>query len=162
MSLVGEALVGEEPEVAHIELVIGGEGGAVEQAFMRSIASPRMGHLSLLAVLEPNLPVKPSTLVVNKVTITNAEQANLMFGPAQAAIARAVIDCVESGVIPKEHIYNHYVIVSVYIDKSAEDKKKIFEYNYEATITAIERAYKNEPKIEYLLEEKDESRHPLY
>jgi 5,6,7,8-tetrahydromethanopterin hydro-lyase len=104
---------------AHIELVIGKKRGAVEQAFMRSLATPRVGHSSLLAVLEPNLPVKPSTLVVNKVTITNAEQTNLMFGPAQAAVARAVIDCVESDIIQKENVNDHYIIVSVYIDKKS-------------------------------------------
>ena len=68
-TLVGEALVGEGTEIAHIDLVIGKKGGAVEQAFVTALASPAKGHTPLLAVLEPNLPTKPSTLMVNKVTI---------------------------------------------------------------------------------------------
>jgi len=40
--------------------------------------------------------------MINKVTIKNASQAILMFGPAQAAVAKAVMDCVEEGTIPKE------------------------------------------------------------
>lgn len=66
--LIGEALVGEGPEIAHIDLVIGPKGCCVEQAFVSSLASPAMGHTPLLAVLEPNLPAKPATLMVNKVT----------------------------------------------------------------------------------------------
>ena len=88
-TLVGEALAGEGPEVAHIDLVIGSKGSAVEQAFVNALASPAHGHTPLLAVLEPNLLAKPLTLMVNKVTIKGARQAVLMYGPAQAAVAKA-------------------------------------------------------------------------
>ncbi len=71
-SLIGEALAGTGPEIAHIDLVIGPKGGAVETAFMNSLAMPRRGHTPLLAVLEPNLQPKPATLIVNKVTIKRA------------------------------------------------------------------------------------------
>jgi len=87
-TLVGEALVGEGPEIAHIDLVIGSRGGPVEQAFVNALASPAVGHTPLLAVLEPNLPAKPYTLMVNKVTIKRAGQAVLIFGPAQAAVGQ--------------------------------------------------------------------------
>jgi len=88
-ALIGEALVGEGPEVAHIDLVIGKKGTSVEQAFVTALASPAKGHTPLLAVLTPNVPAKPSTLMVNKVTIRHAAQALLIFGPAQAAVAKA-------------------------------------------------------------------------
>ena len=161
MSMVGEALVGEGKEIAHIDLVIGERGGAVEQAFMTSLASPRMGHTPLLAVLEPNLLSKPATLIINKVTIKNASQAILMFGPAQAAVAKAVMDCVEEEVIPKETANDLYIIVSVFIEWDAEDKKKIYDFNYEATKLAIKRAFKNEPKVEEVLKKKDAAKHPF-
>ncbi|MCW3991381.1 MAG: formaldehyde-activating enzyme [Candidatus Bathyarchaeota archaeon] len=161
MSLVGEALVGEGKEIAHIDLVIGESGGAVEQAFMTSLASPRAGHTPLLAVLEPNLPSKPSTLIINKVTIKNAKQAILMFGPAQAAVAKAVMDAVEEGVIPKEKADDIFIIVSIFIEWDAEDKKKIYDYNYEATKLAIKRAFKKEPNVDEVLEKKDQAKHPF-
>jgi 5,6,7,8-tetrahydromethanopterin hydro-lyase len=85
-----------------------------------------------------------------------------MFGPAQAAVARAVVDCVESDIIQKKQVNDIYIIVSVYIDKNAEDKMKIFDNNYQATKIAIDRAYKNEPTIEYLLKTKEKSKHPLF
>ncbi len=160
-SLIGEALVGEGPEVAHVDLVIGPKGGAVEVAFMNSLASPRKGHTPLLAVLEPNLPTKPSTLMINKVTIKNAKQAILMFGPAQAAVAKAVMDSVAEGIIDKAEVEDILIIVSVFIEWDAKDKNKIYKYNYDATKLAISRAIKQEPHVISVLENKDRARHPF-
>jgi 5,6,7,8-tetrahydromethanopterin hydro-lyase len=160
-ALIGEALVGDGLEIAHIDLVIGRKGSAVEQAFVSALASPRMGHTPLLAVLEPNLQPKPATLMVNKVTIKSAGQALLMFGPAQAAVAKAVMDCVAEGTIPEAEAENLLIIVSVFIEWDAEDKKKVYDYNYEATKLAIQRAMKGEPTVKEALAKKDSAKHPF-
>lgn len=160
-TLVGEALVGEGPEIAHIDLVIGKKGGAVEQAFVDALASPAKGHTPLLAVLEPNLPTKPSTLMVNKVTIKDANQAVLIFGPAQAAVAKAVMDCVSEGLIPEDQAEDIFIIVSVFIEWDAKDKKKVYKYNYQATKFALERAITGKPTVQEVLAKKDSSRHPF-
>ena len=159
--LIGEALVGEGPEIAHIDLVIGPKGSYVEQAFVSALASPAKGHTPLLAVLEPNLPAKPFTLMVNKVTIKGAGQAVLMFGPAQAAVAKAVIDCVAEGTLPQELAEELMIIVSVFLEWDAKDKKKIYEYNYQATKLAIERAAAKNPKVSEVLTKKDSAKHPF-
>jgi len=160
-TLVGEALVGEGPEIAHIDLLIGKKGGAVEQAFVTALASPAKGHTPLLAVLEPNLPTKPSTLMVNKVTIKNAAQAILMFGPAQAAVAKAVMDCVSDGLIPEDQAEDILIIVSVFIEWDAKDKKKVYDFNYRATKFAIERAITGKPTVQEILVKKESSKHPF-
>lgn len=160
-TLLGEALVGEGPEVAHIDLVIGRKGSSVEQAFMNALASPAQGHTPLLAVLEPNLPAKPYTLLVNKVTIKKASQAVLMFGPAQAAVAKAVMDCVAAGTLPEENADDLFLIVSVFIEWDASDKKKIYDYNYQATKLAIERAVARTPTVKAILAKKDTAKHPF-
>jgi 5,6,7,8-tetrahydromethanopterin hydro-lyase len=157
-TLIGEALVGEGKEIAHIDPLIGPKGGAVDYAFASSLAMPRAGHTPLLAVLEPNLQPKPATLMINKVTIQNAEQATLMFGPAQAAVARAVADCVADNTTLKEN-ENLLIIVSVFIEWGAEDKQKIYGYNYDTTKLAIKRAIAGEPKIEEA--KKDAAKHPF-
>ena len=159
--LVGEALVGEGHEIAHIDLVIGRKGSSVEQAFVNALASPAVGHTPLLAVLEPNLPAKPATLMVNKVTIKGADQAVLIFGPAQAAVAKAVMDSVGEGVLPQELAEELMIIVSVFIEWDAEDKKKVYEYNYQATKQAIERAVHQKPDAAEVLSRKDSARHPF-
>jgi 5,6,7,8-tetrahydromethanopterin hydro-lyase len=160
-TLVGEALVGEGPEIAHIDLVIGKKGGAVEQAFVAALASPSKGHTPLLAVLEPNLPTKPSTLMVNKVTIKNAAQAVLIFGPAQAAVAKAVMDCVSDGLIPEDQAEDIFIIVSVFIEWDAKDKKKVYNYNYQATKFALERAITGKPTVQEVLAKKESAKHPF-
>ncbi|HEY9206532.1 MAG TPA: formaldehyde-activating enzyme [Candidatus Methanoperedens sp.] len=160
-SMIGEALVGSGPEIAHIDLVIGPKGGAVETAFMNSLAMPRFGHTPLLAVLEPNLQPKPATLIINKVTIRKASQALLMFGPAQAAVAKAVMDSVEEGVINKKEAEDVLIIVSVFIEWDAQDKDKVYEYNYEATKLALKRAVEGEPSVEEALSRKDKAKHPF-
>ena len=85
---IGEALDGDGNEIAHIDLIIGSKDGPAGIAFANALARQSEGHSNLLAVLEPNLAVKPATVMVTKVTIKGAKQAVQMFGPAQAAVAQ--------------------------------------------------------------------------
>ncbi len=158
---VGEALVGEGNEVAHIDLIIGDKSGPAGIAFANALARQSQGHTNLLAVLTPNLVCKPATVMITKVTIKGARQAEQMFGPAQYAVAKAVTDCVAEGIIPK-HLVDEYVIVcGVFIHWEASDNQKIFQYNYEATKLAIQRALSGQPTIDEILAQKDEVKHPF-
>lgn len=157
---VGEALIGEGPEVAHIDLMIGDKYGPVGVAFTNAMSQMSAGHTPLFAVIRPNLPVKPSTVVVPKVTVRNMKEAGKMFGPAQSAVAKAVADSVEEGVIPEDKAEELVVIVSVFLHPQAEDYNKIYRYNYGATKLAIKRAMEGFPDIKKVLYEKDRSRHP--
>ena len=87
---IGEALAGDGNEIAHIDLLIGDKDGPVGAAFANALARQSKGHSNLLAVLTPNLAVKPATVMITKVTIGGARQAVQMFGPAQAAVAKAI------------------------------------------------------------------------
>ena len=87
MFQVGEALVGEGNEVAHIDLMIGEKDSPVGKAFANGMSNLSVGHTPLLAVIRPNLPCKPYTLLVPKVTIKDLDQASQIFGPAQADFA---------------------------------------------------------------------------
>lgn len=158
---IGEALVGEGNEIAHIDLIIGEKDGPAGVAFANALANQSAGHSNLLAVLEPNLAVKPSTVMITKVTIKGARQAVQMFGPAQFAVAKAVADSVEAGVIPADQAENLVIVCGVFIHWEAADDKKIFEYNYEATKLSIERAMKNEPSASEMVAKKGEAKHPF-
>jgi 5,6,7,8-tetrahydromethanopterin hydro-lyase len=161
MFLVGEALVGEGNEVAHIDLVIGEKEGPVGTAFATALATPTSGHTPLLAVIAPNLQPKPVTLIIPKVDIKNMKQATQMFGPAQEAVARAVADSVAEGVIPKDKAEDLCIICGVFIHPAAEDNKKIYENNYAATKLAIKRAFAKEPSVDEVLSKKDVTKHPF-
>jgi 5,6,7,8-tetrahydromethanopterin hydro-lyase len=159
--LVGEALVGEGNEVAHIDLLMGPRGSAAETAFCNTLANNKDGFTSLLAVVAPNLPCKPSTVMFNKVTIKNATQAVQMFGPAQRAVAMAVADCVEDGTIPAEEADDIYILVGVFIHWEAKDDTKIQDFNYEATKLSIKRAVAGEPKAAEVVAKKGQAAHPF-
>ncbi|MCI0376289.1 MAG: formaldehyde-activating enzyme [Gemmataceae bacterium] len=158
---IGEALVGDGNEVAHIDLMIGSKDGPVGNAFANALARQSEGHSNLLAVLTPNLICKPATVLITKVTIKGAKQAVQMFGPAQAAVAKAVADSVASGVIPAKDAENLVIVCGVFIHWQAADDTKIYQYNYEATKLSIARAMKGEPKIEEITSKKDSAKHPF-
>jgi len=159
--LVGEALVGDGSEVAHIDLLVGEKEGPVGEAFANSLSNLSVGHTPLLAVIRPNLPAKPSTLVVPKVTVKDLEQAARIFGPAQAAVAKAVVDAVEEGIIPKDKVDSWVIVCSVFVHPDAKDYRRIYHYNYGATKLAIRRAMTNYPGLEKVLYEKDRAKHPV-
>ena len=158
---VGECLVGDGAEVAHIDLVLGPRGSAAEQAFCNCLTNNKTGFTGLLAVIAPNLPAKPSTVMFNKITIREARQAEQMFGPAQHAVAKAVVDAVAEGIIPAEEADDIFVCVGVFIHWRAEDHRKIQDYNYSATKEAIRRAVSGEPSAAEVVERKDQVQHPF-
>ncbi len=160
-TLVGESLIGDGNEVAHIDLIMGPRGSAVETAFCNGLVNNKDGFTSLLAVVAPNLPCKPNTMLFNKVTIKGAQQAVQMFGPAQRGVAMAVADCVEDGTIPANEADDLFICVGVFIHWEAEDDAKIQQYNYEATKESIKRAIAGEPKAVDVVAKKGSTEHPF-
>ena len=159
--LIGEALIGEAPELAHVDLIIGEKNGPVGQAFATGMTQLSGGHTPLLSVIRPNLLTKPACLIVPKVTVKNMEQAALIFGPAQAAVAKAVADAVEDGVVPTEQAEELVIVASVFIHPDAKDYNRIYRYNYGATKLALKRAMNGFPGIETVLDEKDRGAHAI-
>ncbi len=159
--LVGESLVGDGNEIAHIDLILGPRGSAAEAAFCNALTNNKDGFTALLAVVAPNLACKPSTVMFNKVTIKGAKQAVQMFGPAQRAVAMAVADCVQDGTIPMAEADDCFVSVGVFIHWDAADDKKIYDFNYAATKEALKRAVAGEPKPADVVAKKNSSPHPF-
>lgn len=159
--LVGESLVGDGNEVAHIDLIMGPRGSAAETAFCNALTNNKDGFTSLLAVVAPNLAAKPNTVMFNKVTIKGAKQAVQMFGPAQRAVAMAVADCVQDGTIPMDEADDLFVCVGVFIHWEAADDKKIQDFNYQAVKESIKRAVAGEPKAKDVVAKKGTVDHPF-
>jgi 5,6,7,8-tetrahydromethanopterin hydro-lyase len=160
---IGEGLVLEGNDlanVAHIDLLIGPKDGPVGVAFATALANQSAGHTNLLAVVSPNIPAKPATVMITKVTIKGSKQVLQMFGPAQAAVGRAVVDSVVEGVIPKDKAEEYVIVCGVFIDPKADSNAKIYKNNYEATKLAIKNAMKNTPTIDEIIQKK-ETKHPF-
>src|SRR6187200_1733277 len=158
---LGESLVGDGNEIAHIDLIIGSKSGPAGQAFTQALTRNTDGFTTLLAVVTPNLAAKPDTLLFNKVTIKGAAQAVQMFGPAQAAVARAVVDSLESGVIPRDRADDYCILVGVFIHWDAKDDQKIYDYNYQATKESIERALASKPSVNDVITAAKTAKHPF-
>ena len=158
---IGEALIGTGSELAHVDLMIGSKDGPVGQAFATGMTQLSAGHTPLLSVIRPNLPTKPSTLIVPKVTLKKGADTAKIFGPAQSAVAKAVADAVDEGIIPKEIANDVVIIASVFIAPDAEDYSKIYRYNYGATKLALKRALEGFPSVDKVLEESNKSTHAI-
>lgn len=159
--LVGEALIGDGKELAHIDLIMGPRGSAAEFAFCNTLTNQKRGDNALLALVAPNLPAKPATVLFNKVEIKNEKQATQLFGPAERAVAKAVVDSVKEGVIPRAEVDNIFICVGVFIHWDAMDNNKIQDWNYEATKLAIARAVAGKPDLSEVLAQEDVMQHPL-
>jgi len=159
--LVGESLVGDGNEVAHIDLIMGPRGSAAEAAFTNALTNNKDGFTSLLAVVAPNLLAKPPTVLFNKVTIKGAKQAVQMFGPAQAAVARAVADCVAEGTIPADEANDVFICVGVFIHWEAADDKKIYDFNHQAVKESIQRAVAGQPTPQEVVQKRNSVKHPF-
>ncbi len=161
MYKIGEALVGKGNDIAHVDLMVGDKEGVVGQAFAASLSRLSAGHTPLLSVIRPNLPCKPYTVVVPKVTVGDMEDAAKIFGPAQAGVAKAVADAVEEGIIPKNKIEEWVIVCSVFIHPEAGDFRKIYQYNYGATKLALKRALGDYPNLDKIMFDKDRAIHPI-
>ena len=160
---VGEGLYLEDGDlnnVAHIDLLIGSKDGPVGTAFANALANQSAGHTNLLAVVSPNLQAKPATVMITKVTLKGGKQVMQMFGPAQAAVARAVVDSVVEGILPKSEAENWVIVCGVFIAGSANDNKKIYKNNYAAVKLAIKNAMRMSPSIDEIIKAK-ETKHPF-
>ncbi len=158
---IGEALAGQGAEVAHIDLLIGRTDGVLAEAFAKAKATPTPGHEPLLAILEPNLAVKPATLIVPTVTITGMRQASMVYGPAQTAVAKAVVDSVADGTIPKQAVEDLIIIANVFVHPTAVDRQRVYINNYKAMRHAIRKTIEGRPSIDELIENKERSKHPF-
>jgi 4-hydroxy-tetrahydrodipicolinate synthase len=158
---VAESLAGGGNEVAHIGLMIGAKTGPLAEAYAKSRTTPTQGHEPLEAILEPNLKVKPETLIVPTVTIRSMRQASMVYGPAQTAVAKAVADSVADGTIPKAAVDDLIIIANVFVHPAAVDRQRVYINNYKAMRHALRRAVEGRPTADEMIENKDRSKHPF-
>ena len=161
MYLVGEALIGDGAELAHIDLLMGEKEGPIGSAFANAISQLSVGHTPLLAVIRPNLLTKPVTLVIPKVTLKDIHQVNEMFGPVQAAVAKAVADSLEEGAFGSADTESLVILASAFVHPDAKDYNKLYRFNYGATKLALSRAMESFPDNKTLIMEKDRAAHAI-
>ena len=165
----GEALVAGGPPgtAAEPEIIIGELDGPVGTAIATLTGDQVKGHSRVFAILNTDIQVRPVTLMVSKVTVTNNRYTNILMGTVQGAIANGVLDAVRAGDIPKEKANDLGIIVSVWLNpmvSKAEDldHKVLFDIHRRATAQAIHKAMHNEPSTDWLLDNQGEITHKYY
>ncbi len=132
---------GKGPEQVHVDLVCGPKKSPLGKVFALQLTHPRHGHEALTTILEPNLTVRPSTLIVPAIELKNLRQANMIFGPTQSAVAKVIVDNIEDGTIPKETVGTHLMIIKVHVPPGALDRQTLYDNNYEAVDCAVKQAF---------------------
>ena len=162
----GEALVEDEAawSAAEPEVVIGELDGPVGQAIAHLMGDQVKGHSRVFALLNCDVQVRPVTVMVSKVTVTKNRYTNILMGTVQAAVANGVLDAVRAGDIPKDRVNDLGIIISICLDPAVLDAEDIdYEILYRthraATAKAIGKAMRNEPSIDWLLENQDQIEH---
>lgn len=148
---IGEGFAGSGPNAAHVNTILGAKGGPVETAWATALATPRVGHVPFVAVLRPNLPVKPLTLFVNKAEVRGDDHAGLTWGAAQAGVASGVADAVAEGVVRPSDVDDLLLIAAVWVGWNADDDALVYEHNRRATRDALEAGSVGAPNVDDVL-----------
>jgi 5,6,7,8-tetrahydromethanopterin hydro-lyase len=160
---LGEGFAGDGPNAAHVNTMLGAKDGPVGNAWATALATPRVGHTPFVVVLAPNLPVKPSTLFVNKATVLhgNDRHAALTWGAAQAGVAAGVVAAVRDGVISAGDIDATVLVAAVWVNPEAADEEAVYANNAQATLAALTAGRDGSPSVEAVLDG-GEPRNPYF
>ena len=135
----GEALVEAEAawSAAEPEVVIGELDGPLGFAIANLIGNQAKGHTKVFAILNSDVMVRPTTLMVSKVTVKSSRYTNILMGTVQAAVAHGVLDAGRVGDIPKAKANDLGIIVSVWLDPSVMTEKIDHDLLFETNRAAV-------------------------
>lgn len=156
-----EAWAGAGANAAHLNLAIGLKGSPLEQALLTVMATPQQGVIPFFTVLQPNWPVKPFTLFVNKADFRSEQHSRLTWGPAQAGIAEGMLTAVQRNIIAPERVDDYLAIVTVWVDWDADNDEEVYQNNKDAMLQAVERAFTSAPGIHDLLSRLGKAQNPF-
>jgi len=121
--------------------VAGPKSGPLGDAYAYQLTYPLHRREALTTILEPNLTVRPPTLILPALEQKNLRQANMIYGPTQSAVAKAIVDALEQGVIPEAAMNEEVMIVLATVDPKALDRHTLYQNVYAAMVGAIGQAF---------------------
>lgn len=137
----GTGGAGEGVEAVQIDLLCGAKDGPMGEAWAYQLTYPRHGFEALTTILEPNLTVRPSTLIVPTNELKDLRQANMIYGPVQNAVAKAIVDGLGRGTIPRRAMHTDVMFVQAAVHPQALDRRILRQNAYEATRIAVGDAF---------------------
>jgi 5,6,7,8-tetrahydromethanopterin hydro-lyase len=162
---IGEAWSGDVPNGSHINLVLARRGSPTAAAAAGVLASPRPGYVPILACLKgAGTPVRPATIVVNKMSVEHEQLQKITWGAAQLGIAQGVLDAVAEGLLDAEETADVVILIAVWVDPDAQDETAVRRANREATRDAVADALQpaSADAVRALAEEREEATNAFY
>ncbi len=139
---LGTGAAGEEPECAQLDLIAGMKDSPLGEIYAYQLTYPLHRREALTTILEPNLTVRPPTLILPTLEQKNLRQANMIYGPTQSAVARAIVDALEAGVIPASAMDTHVMIVLASVHPRALDRHALYRNVHQAMGQAVRQVFK--------------------
>jgi formaldehyde-activating enzyme len=137
----GTGSAGEGVEATQIDLLAGTKDGPLGEAWAYQLTYPRHGFEALTTILEPNLTVRPSTLIVPTNELKDLRQANMIYGPVQNAVAKAIVDKLAEGVILEGVMHTDVMFAQAAVHPQALDRRELRHNAYKATCVAVDNAF---------------------
>ena len=137
----GSGVAGEGLNQVQIDLIAGGKQTPLGDAYALQLTYPLHGREALTAILEPALTVRPPTLLLPALPQKNLRQANMIYGPTQAALARAIVDALEAGRIPPAAVEEDVMVALATVHPRALDRHALYHSVYAAASQALAQAF---------------------
>ena len=138
---VGCGVAGEGLDKVQIDLIAGGKQTPLGDAYALQLTYPLHGREALTTILEPALTVRPATLLLPALPQKNLRQANMIYGPTQSALARAIVDALEAGDIPRAAVEDEVMVALATVHPRALDRHALHQSVHAAASQALAQAF---------------------
>jgi 5,6,7,8-tetrahydromethanopterin hydro-lyase len=112
-------------QIVVVSIVCGPKTGPLGSAFVQLLTTPRIGHEALSVILEPNLPVRPTSLMLPARRIESLRQASMFYGPVQSGAAKAVVGLLAAGKIPPSTLQDSVMLMVIDVDLDTVDRRAV-------------------------------------
>jgi len=123
-------------------IVSGPKNGPLGAAFVQLLTTPRVGHEALSVILEPNLAVRPTSIMLPVRKIESLRQASLFYGPVQSGAAKAVVTHLRAAKIPEAAINGEVMVMALDVDLDAIDRRAITAATENAVSSALSQIWR--------------------
>jgi formaldehyde-activating enzyme len=138
---VGTGTAGEDLNEVQIDLIAGPKTTPLGDAYALQLTYPLHGREALTTILEPGLTVHPSTLLLPTLEQKNLRQANMIYGPTQSALARAIVEALEAGLISSAAQQDEVMVALTTVHPKALDRKALYKSVLQASSIALAQAF---------------------
>jgi 4-hydroxy-tetrahydrodipicolinate synthase len=138
---VGSGVAGQGIDQVQIDLIAGGKETPLGDAYALQMTYPLHRREALTTILEPALTVRPPTLLLPTLPQRNLRQANMIYGPTQSALGRAIVDALDRDRIPPEAVNSDVMVALVTIHPRAMNRHALAKSVRDAASKAINQAF---------------------